>query len=357
MMLPMNDPLHSVGWDTRMGMQAWMYSLTIHAVLVGLALLLGARLMVAPSEDPFRWNVALVEQAPPPEAIAPTPPATPVQPPSKPVQRPQKPTPVSQPTPVERRIETTVQSVVQQMHTKPQEPILERAIESVQAPQLMEQRTEIRSSTQEPTPVVTQAPSLVEQPTHVIAAAPASEKQIVETATTQHVEVSQQASPVAEQTPPTVIETSPVHTTEQAAHAPAIVQNHDAIDRAPDVPSVQHSAAREEHQLVAKAPPTSMSPSRPDYGWLTDMLQRRSAEVRHYPSQARLNQWQGKVVVRAVIRADGHLADVTVKKSSGHSVLDEAAMDVIRRITPVQLKYALGRQEVVVNIPISYELN
>ena len=365
MMLPMSERLNSIDWDTRMGIQAWMYSLTIHAMLVGLALLLGARLMVATPEEPFHWNVALVEHAPVTEAVTPAPPVTPVQPPAKPVQQtPKKVQPAPQPTPVERRIETTVQPIVQQMQTKPQEQILERKIETVNTPQQMEQKTEIRPSTQEPTPVVTPAPSLVEQPTQVIAAGPAPREHIVETPSVQsaaeivqRAEVSQQPSPVAERTPPPVTETSPAHTVEQMSHAPAVVQNHDAIDHAPELPLVNHSGAPDEHQLVAKAPPTSMPPSRPDYGWLTDMLQRRSAEVRHYPSQARLNQWQGKVVVRAVIRADGHLADVTVKKSSGHSVLDEAAMDVIRRITPIQLKYALGRQEVVVNIPISYELN
>jgi protein TonB len=61
--------------------------------------------------------------------------------------------------------------------------------------------------------------------------------------------------------------------------------------------------------------------------------------------------------VRAVIRADGHIGDLSVKKSSGHAVLDEAAMDVIRRISPVPMNYDLGRPELVVNIPINYRLD
>ena len=130
-MLPMSERLNSIDWDTRMGIQAWMYSLTIHAMLVGLALLLGARLMVATPEEPFHWNVALVEHAPVTEAVTPAPPVTPVQPPAKPVQQtPKKVQPAPQPTPVERRIETTVQPIVQQMQTKPQEQILERKIET-----------------------------------------------------------------------------------------------------------------------------------------------------------------------------------------------------------------------------------
>src|SRR6476646_2449922 len=99
MMLPMSERLNSIDWDTRMGIQAWMYSLTIHAMLVGLALLLGARLMVATPEDPFHWNVALVEHAPVTEAVTPALPVTPVQPPAKPVQQtPKKVQPAPQPT-------------------------------------------------------------------------------------------------------------------------------------------------------------------------------------------------------------------------------------------------------------------
>lgn len=80
-------------------------------------------------------------------------------------------------------------------------------------------------------------------------------------------------------------------------------------------------------------------------------------ELKHYPAQARLNHWEGKVVLRAVIRSDGHLVDLIVKQTSGYRVLDEAAMEVVRRICPIPLKYELGRSEIIVMIPIDYKLD
>jgi protein TonB len=93
-----------------------------------------------------------------------------------------------------------------------------------------------------------------------------------------------------------------------------------------------------------------------DYGWLAESLRRRLAEVKRYPSAARLNGWEGKVVVRAVIRADGHLSEVKVHRSSGHETLDNAAMEAIRLVCPLHLQQALSTPEVVVYVPIVYGL-
>lgn len=367
----MNEGLHSVDWDVRLKMQAWTYSLILHALFIGLALLLSTSLTLPPPNDPFRWDVALVEPAPSKESPAPQPAAA-VEPPPKPAPRTPSPTvrPMPQPTPVERHIETATQPIVQQVETRRQEQVLERKVATTEAPQPTEHTAEVRPSTHEVKPVTAPAPSIVERPAQVIAADPSPAERVVATAPVEtaaaqpteevvrRVEVNHQSSPVVERTEQTVTEPALTQIVHQPTQAPTVVQTPTTIDRSPEPPTVNHSVPREaEHPMIAKAPPVSAPASRPDYSWLTDLLQRRSAEVRHYPSQARLNQWQGKVILRAVIRADGHLADVTVKKSSGHSILDEAAMDVIRRITPIPLKYALGRQEVVVNIPISYELN
>jgi len=87
------------------------------------------------------------------------------------------------------------------------------------------------------------------------------------------------------------------------------------------------------------------------------MLWKRVAELKRYPSTARLNGWEGKVIVRAVVRNDGHLAELTVRESSGYEVLDRAALDAVRLACPLKLKHHLfGKPHVVVHIPISYTL-
>ncbi len=83
---------------------------------------------------------------------------------------------------------------------------------------------------------------------------------------------------------------------------------------------------------------------------------RKVAQYNLYPFAARVNHWEGKVVLRAVIRGDGYLADLSVKRSSGHEVLDQEALDLIRRVCPLDLDRPLGRPQVVMHIPITYSL-
>lgn len=49
-----------------------------------------------------------------------------------------------------------------------------------------------------------------------------------------------------------------------------------------------------------------------------------------YPEQARLQGWEGKVTVRVEVLTDGIPGDITVKKSSGYPLLDDAAILAIK---------------------------
>ncbi|MGH7181976.1 MAG: TonB family protein [Nitrospiraceae bacterium] len=93
-----------------------------------------------------------------------------------------------------------------------------------------------------------------------------------------------------------------------------------------------------------------------DHGWLAESLRRRLAEVKRYPSAARLNGWEGRVVLRAVIRADGHLSEVKVHRSSGHESLDNAAMETIRLACPLHLQQPISTSELAIYVPIVYSL-
>ncbi len=93
-----------------------------------------------------------------------------------------------------------------------------------------------------------------------------------------------------------------------------------------------------------------------DNRWLAESLWQRVAELKRYPSIARLNGQEGKVILKAVIRSDGHLAQVIVQKSSGYSALDDAAMEAVRLACPLHMKHALGKPLIVVSLPIVYSL-
>jgi len=79
--------------------------------------------------------------------------------------------------------------------------------------------------------------------------------------------------------------------------------------------------------------------------------------LKHYPAQAIDRGLEGRVDVRLVIGADGAPAAVLVKRSSGHEVLDRQAVDTLRRASAATpIPPALGNREIVVEIPLLYEL-
>lgn len=57
----------------------------------------------------------------------------------------------------------------------------------------------------------------------------------------------------------------------------------------------------------------------------------RIDELKNYPVMARMNRWEGKVVLRAVIKDDGQVLMVDVQESSGRSILDNDAMETLKK--------------------------
>jgi periplasmic protein TonB len=171
----------------------------------------------------------------------------------------------------------------------------------------------------------------------------------------QHAEPVIQNQPVAVPASAESNETQPAHV-EPPTHASAAASSHDAPAQqttpvTSDAPPVTDAAPVQ----VAKASAPSSQP-KVDHRWLAESLWRRVAELKRYPSSARLNGQEGKVILKAVIRSDGHLAEVSVQKSSGHSILDLAAMEAVKLACPLHMKHAIGKPEIVVNLPIVYSL-
>ncbi|MDH5593663.1 MAG: TonB family protein, partial [Gammaproteobacteria bacterium] len=50
----------------------------------------------------------------------------------------------------------------------------------------------------------------------------------------------------------------------------------------------------------------------------------------YYPSLARRNNWQGKLEISLRISPDGKLTNIQVTKTSGYSILDDAAIDTLK---------------------------
>ncbi|SLM50130.1 protein of unknown function [Nitrospira japonica] len=95
---------------------------------------------------------------------------------------------------------------------------------------------------------------------------------------------------------------------------------------------------------------------RPDYGWLMNTLRTRLEDVKTYPSPAKANHWQGRVVIQVSVEPDGRITNAEIQQSSGYPVLDFAALEALQATSPLQLAHGLDGRSVVMLVPINYQL-
>jgi protein TonB len=109
---------------------------------------------------------------------------------------------------------------------------------------------------------------------------------------------------------------------------------------------------------VASAPAT---PAAPDPATLIARYRHQfigaAARYKRYPLAARDNGWEGDVVVRLEIGANGELAEMKIQRSSGHEVLDEQALEMFRLAAPqVPLPAALLGRAFAFDVRAVYSL-
>jgi len=75
-----------------------------------------------------------------------------------------------------------------------------------------------------------------------------------------------------------------------------------------------------------------------------------------YPRIARESGWEGTVLVRVIIQADGSSDGIRVRKSSGHHVLDDAAIVAVKNWQFVPAKDGNIPVRSVIEIPIHFDL-
>ena len=81
------------------------------------------------------------------------------------------------------------------------------------------------------------------------------------------------------------------------------------------------------------------------------------AQHRHYPRAARRSGAEGTVWVRFVLDRGGSLHGSEILESSGHAVLDRAALDLLQRAAPFPaLPSDLAMDEIELVLPIEYDL-
>lgn len=112
-------------------------------------------------------------------------------------------------------------------------------------------------------------------------------------------------------------------------------------------PSLSRHVSRP-NLLMAK-PPGSTVISRSTAGW-----GRTIPPI--YPLVAREQGWEGTVKVRVMVLKDGKPGEVRIRKSSGHEVLDKAAVDAVRTWHFIPAQDGNIPVKSVVEIPINFDL-
>jgi len=93
-----------------------------------------------------------------------------------------------------------------------------------------------------------------------------------------------------------------------------------------------------------------------EYGPYLRQFRQRVQESLVYPLAARRQGLAGTVELLVWLEATGRVRDVQVARSSSHGVLDDAAVETIRRLGPVQFPESLPRRPLLIRIPLVYEL-
>jgi len=79
---------------------------------------------------------------------------------------------------------------------------------------------------------------------------------------------------------------------------------------------------------------------------------------KRYPAIAMEKGWQGRVEVQMVIGANGMIASAMIKTGSGHEILDNQALDMLKKgKTTVPIPAGLRGREFSIVVPVIFNLD
>lgn len=75
-----------------------------------------------------------------------------------------------------------------------------------------------------------------------------------------------------------------------------------------------------------------------------------------YPDEARRRRWTGTVLIEVLVARDGIIKQVELARTSGFAILDERALDVVRRVPRLFVPLQLRGGETRATVPIAFHL-
>ncbi len=132
----------------------------------------------------------------------------------------------------------------------------------------------------------------------------------------------------------------------------------------PGTPPIAPVQTRQAPQAAAGTPATeagAKSGNEADKGTLEQYrlaLIVATKRYKRYPAIAMEKGWQGRVEVHMDIGANGMIAGATIKTSSGHEILDNQALDMLKKgKTTVPVPASLRGREFSFDIPVIFNLD
>ncbi len=112
-----------------------------------------------------------------------------------------------------------------------------------------------------------------------------------------------------------------------------------------------------EATLPARLPPAQTTATNPAVAKFERALLHHIARFQTYPAAAKRDHAEGTVLIRFSIRRDGTVATMQIKTSSGTSILDQAALEMLRRAQPLPHIPSELPDELNILLPIAFDLS
>ena len=165
-------------------------------------------------------------------------------------------------------------------------------------------------------------------------------------------EVKKEPLPAPDKTPTTVpLSKPPVSVTPKEEQVSETNPKPEAnptrvITKAADTP--------QETKTVNAPSPEKVTAATNDY---SSLLAAAIAKYKQYPKIAQMRGWQGLIIIELQLNPQGGVIYSQIKKSSGYDVLDQEALEMIKRASPFpQPPEALRNKNFTVLVPISFKL-
>ena len=182
------------------------------------------------------------------------------------------------------------------------------------------------------------------------AAAPASERQHQPAASQKPVQPRiQKITPPTPQPPIAKPERAPAIANSKATPMPDIASAQQTAGPSAQPPAAAAAAA-------TAAPPPAPAPEPAVTPPIGNAAYLRNPPP-HYPQAAQEEGWEGRVILRVHVDASGRPVDVELHASSGHDLLDKAALAAVRHWTFVPAKRGTVAVDGWVDVPLDFHLN